>query len=182
MASAFVGFGDIGLRRTGYRRLAEAFAYLSTAIAKYRHYKAHVLPSCIRACAHRDYLKRTGTPVQVADLVSHDLIAGDRNRDIDMGLVAKGFATQDLHFALRSDDLIAQWASVKAGVGVGFMGDYLLRSEPSVQLLLPDLELPQFPMWLTVHRELQTSVRIRAVYDFLATKVEGSLQVRAKNF
>ena len=93
-----------------------------------------------------------------------------------------GFATQDLHFALRSDDLIAQWAAVKAGLGVGFMGDYLLRSEPSVQLLLPDLELPQFPMWLTVHRELQTSVRIRAVYDFLATKVEGSLQVRAKNF
>ena len=156
MASAFVGFGDIGLRRTGYRRLAEAFACLSTAIAKCRHYEAHVLPSCIRACAHRDYLKRTGTPVQVADLVSHDLIAGDRNRDIDMRLVAKGFATQDLHFALRS--------------------------EPSVQLLLPDLELPQFPMWLTVHRELQTSVRIRAVYDFLATKVEGSLQVRAKNF
>lgn len=136
----------------------------------------------IRACAHRDYLQRKGRPQQAADLVAHDLIAGDRNSDIDMGLGAQGFATQDLHFALRSDDLIAQWAAVKAGLGVGFMGDYLLRSEPSVQLLLPDLELPQFPMWLTVHRELQTSVRIRAVYDFLATKVGGSLQVRAKNF
>jgi DNA-binding transcriptional LysR family regulator len=78
---------------------------------------------------------------------------------------------KDLRFAFRSDDLIAQWAAVKAGLGVGFMADYLLRAEPSVQALLPSLQLPQFPMWLTVHRELQTSARIRAVYDLLATEV-----------
>jgi DNA-binding transcriptional LysR family regulator len=130
----------------------------------------------IRACAHRDYLQRKGMPQQAADLVAHDLIAGDHNSDIDMGFEALGFAIKDLRFALRSDDLIAQWAAVKAGLGVGFMADYLLRDEPSVQALLPTLQLPQFPMWLTVHRELQTSARIRAVYDFLAAEVGDSLQ------
>jgi DNA-binding transcriptional LysR family regulator len=135
----------------------------------------------IRACANHDYLQRKGKPQQAADLVAHDLIAGDSNSDIDMGLVAKGFAAQDLRFALRSDDLIAQWAAVKAGLGVGFMGHYLLRSEPTVQLLLLDLELPQFPMWLTVHRELQTSARIRAVYDFLATEVLECLKASPTN-
>jgi DNA-binding transcriptional LysR family regulator len=78
--------------------------------------------------------------------------------------------------------LIAQWAAVKAGLGVGFMGDYLLRGEPSVQALLPGLQLPQFPMWLTVHRELQTSARIRAVYDFLAAEVGNSLQALPEIF
>ena len=132
----------------------------------------------IQACAHIDYLQRKGTPQQAADLVAHDLIAGDRNSDIDMGFEALGFAIKDLRFALRSDDLIAQWAAVKAGLGVGFMGDYLLRAEPSVQDLIPALQLPQFPMWLTVHRELQTSARIRAVYDFLAAEVGDRLQGR----
>ena len=129
----------------------------------------------IQACAHSDYLQRKGTPMQAADLVSHDLIAGDHNSDIEMGFEAQGFAVKDLRFALRSDDLIAQWMAVKAGLGVGFMADYLLHSEPSVQALLPALELPQIPMWLTVHRELQTSTRIRAVYDFLAEQVGQSL-------
>jgi len=129
----------------------------------------------VQACAHIDYLQRKGRPQQAADLVAHDLIAGDRNSDIDMGLLAQGFASQDLRFALRSDDLNAQWAALKAGLGVGFMGDYLLRAEPSVQAVLPALELPQFPVWLTVHQELQTSARIRAVYDFLATQVAQSL-------
>ena len=129
----------------------------------------------VQACAHIDYLQRKGRPQQAADLVAHDLIAGDRNSDIDMGLLAQGFASQDLRFALRSDDLNAQWAALKAGLGVGFMGDYLLRAEPSVQAVLPALELPQFPVWLTVHQELQTSARIRAVYDFLATRVAQSL-------
>ena len=130
----------------------------------------------IQACAHIDYLQRKGTAVQAGDLREHELIAGDRTSDIDMGFEALGFDVKHLHFALRSDDLIAQWAAVKAGLGVGFMGDYLLRAEPSVQALLPALELPQFPVWLTVHQELQTSARIRAVYDFLATEVGGSLQ------
>jgi len=38
------------------------------------------------------------------------------------------------------------------------------------------LKLPEFPVWLTVHRELQTSARIRTVYDFLATQVAKTLQ------
>ena len=129
----------------------------------------------IQACAHSDYLQRKGTPMQAADLVSHDLIAGDHNSDVELGFEAQGFARQDLRFALRSDDLIAQWVAVKAGLGVGFMADYLLSAGPSVQTLLPELELPQFPMWLTVHRELQTSARIRAVYDFLAHEVAHTL-------
>jgi hypothetical protein len=37
-------------------------------------------------------------------------------------------------------------------------------------------------MWLTVHRELQTSARIRAVYDFLAAEVGNSLQALPEIF
>jgi DNA-binding transcriptional LysR family regulator len=130
----------------------------------------------IQACAHKDYLQNKGMPKQTIDLLTHDLIAGDQNREVDLGLEAQGFPVEDLKFAVRSDDLIAQWAAVKAGSGIGFMADYVVRDEPILAVVLPDLELPQYPVWLTVHRELQTSASIRAVYDFLATKVANSLQ------
>ena len=130
----------------------------------------------IQACAHSDYLKRKGIPEHAKDLLAHDLIAGDQNREVDLGFEAQGFPVKDLHFAFRSDDLIAQWAAVKAGSGIGFVPDYLVRNEPAVKPVLPLLEMPQFPVWLTVHRELQTSARIRAVYDFLARQVPLCLQ------
>ena len=38
------------------------------------------------------------------------------------------------------------------------------------------LAVPPLPMWITVHRELRTSARIRAVYDFLAHEVAQALQ------
>lgn len=41
--------------------------------------------------------------------------------------------------------------------------------------MLPQLALPTLPIWLTVHREIRTSARIRAVYDFLAEAVPQAL-------
>jgi hypothetical protein len=37
------------------------------------------------------------------------------------------------------------------------------------------IELPVFPVWLTVHRELRTSALMRAVFDFLADEVPQAL-------
>ena len=44
-------------------------------------------------------------------------------------------------------------------------------AEPSVQQALPDLEPITFPIWLTAHRELNTSRRVRMVFDLLATEL-----------
>jgi DNA-binding transcriptional LysR family regulator len=125
----------------------------------------------VQACASRSYLERKGAPTQASDLLRHDLVGGDSNTEIDAGFQAMGFAPAALRFALRTDDLNAQWAAVRAGLGVGFMGHYLIQSDAGVLPLLPALKLPSLPIWLTVHRELRTSARIRAVYDFLAAQL-----------
>ena len=52
---------------------------------------------------------------------------------------------------------------------------------PNITAVLPKLTLPVFPVWLTVHRELRTSARIRAVYDFLADEVGEALQKQPAN-
>ena len=78
-------------------------------------------------------------------------------------------------FAFRTDDLIAYWEAVRAGLGVGFLADYLARTDSQLVPLLPTLKIPPLPIWLTVHREIRTSRRIRAVYDFLAAAVPKAL-------
>jgi DNA-binding transcriptional LysR family regulator len=125
----------------------------------------------LSACAHRDYLRRHGTPRQPADLLQHALIGNDRNDDIQRGFAAMGYPAERTHFVLRTDDLIAYWGAVRAGAGIGFVADYLWRTDAEVVPLLPELPLPDLPIWLTVHREIRTSRRIRAVYDFLAAEV-----------
>lgn len=122
------------------------------------------------ACAHRDYLKRFGVPRQPQDLLRHHIIGGDRNDDIQRGFAARGVSlgAGPKPFVLCTDDLMAAWAAVQAGLGLGFAAHYLIRTDPEVQTVLPELKLPQLALWLTVHREIRTNKRVRAVYDFLA--------------
>jgi DNA-binding transcriptional LysR family regulator len=122
----------------------------------------------LRACAHQDYLRRRGIPRQPLDLLSHELIGGDRNEETLKGFAARGLSVDREHFAFRTDDLIVVWQAVRAGLGIGFVSEHLIRTEPAVVPLLPKLKIDPLPVWLAVHREVRTNKRIRAVYDFLA--------------
>jgi DNA-binding transcriptional LysR family regulator len=125
----------------------------------------------VSACAHPGYLARRGTPQQPADLLQHELVGNDRVQEIARGFAAMGHPVGPEQFALRTDDLIAYWAAVRAGLGIGFVASYLVRDDPLLVPVLPELPLPALPVWLVVHREIRTSRRIRAVMDFLAREL-----------
>jgi DNA-binding transcriptional LysR family regulator len=124
------------------------------------------------AFAHHSYLARRGTPRSGTELLTHDLIGGDTDLTILQGFAAMGYAIEREAFALRTDDLMAQWQALRAGLGVGFVASYLARTDPDVMpVLAGQLKVPALPMWLAVHREIRTSRRIRAVYDFLVASL-----------
>ncbi|MDP3347512.1 MAG: LysR family transcriptional regulator [Hydrogenophaga sp.] len=125
--------------------------------------------------AHRDYLRRRGTPRVPTDLLAHDLVGNDRNTDILRGFAAMGFPLQREDFAVRTDDLNAYQAAVTSGLGVGFLARYAVRENPELVPLLPMLDIPPLPMWLAVHREIRSNPRIRRVWDFLATALPQAL-------
>ena len=125
--------------------------------------------------ASRDYLSRRGTPKQPMDLIGHDLIGYDKGEDIVRGFRAAGQSISRETFAFRTDDLIVQWEAVRAGLGIGFYANYLARTDPDVLRILPTMALPELPMWLTVHREIRTNQRIRAVFDFLAAALPHAI-------
>ena len=129
----------------------------------------------VSACASRSYIRQRGAPVVPTDLLQHDLVGYDQNDEIIKGFAAMGYPMTHTRFALRTDDMIAYWQAIRAGLGVGFVADNMLRLHDDVVQVLPGLALPKLPMWLTVHREVRTSARIRAVYDFLAHAVPMAL-------
>ena len=125
----------------------------------------------IGAYAHRSYLQRAGTPREPSELLVHALIGSDKNEDIIRGFAAMGYLVKREHFSFRSDDLMAHWHAVRSGLGIGFIADYLARTDVDVVAVLPMLKIPALPIWLAVHREIRTSKRIRAVYDFLGDNI-----------
>lgn len=125
--------------------------------------------------AHAGYLQRRGTPRQPEQLLQHSLIGHDRDETIIRGFKHFGLALDKTSFGVRCDDFVAYWEMVRAGIGIGFVADYVARSDPAVQLLLPALKIPTLPLWLAVHRELRSNPCIGAVYDFLAEALPHAL-------
>lgn len=129
----------------------------------------------LNAYAHRSYLHRCGTPQRPEDLLRHELVGFDTSDAIVKGFEKGGISMERNRFVLRTDDMLAQAAAVRAGLGIGFTADYLFRGDTDVIALLPMLNIPPLPVWLAVHREIHTSQRIRAVYDFLGEALPAAL-------
>lgn len=129
----------------------------------------------LSAYAHSDYLRRRGVPKQPQDLLTHEVVGRDKDDSIIRGFAAFGYVVKKDRFALRTDDIMAYWGAVQAALGVGFVADFLARSDKLVLPVLPMLKIAPLPVWLTVHREIRTDLRIRAVYDFLAVALPKAL-------
>ena len=127
--------------------------------------KVSDIPLCV--CAARSYLDRCGRPLEPADLVDHALIGFDRSDEIIRGFAKYGIPVTRSSFRFRADNQIVLWEAVRAGNGIGLGQEPLAERDPLVEKLLPGLPLPTLPVWLAMHRDVRTSVRIRRVADFL---------------
>lgn len=128
----------------------------------------HIGDLPLTVCAHRSYLEARGTPQTPQDLMNHDLIGLDRSELIIAAARQMGFPLKREDFCIRSDSQTLLWELMKSGLGIGFAQTELVRATPGMVPILPQLTLPGLPLWLTTHRELFTSRRIRAIYDALA--------------
>ncbi len=124
--------------------------------------------SPIVACAHQSYLGARGTPQSPEQLVDHDLIGFDRSEMLLTAAKTMGFELSRDDFVVRTDSQTAVWELIKAGLGIGFAQRSLVRETPGLREILPMVTPPPLEVWLTTHRELFLSPRIRAIYDRLA--------------
>ncbi|MCG8669206.1 MAG: LysR family transcriptional regulator, partial [Pseudomonadales bacterium] len=61
----------------------------------------------------------------------------------------------------------------KQGLGIGVMPIDVGDAEPDVERVIPDHEAFKGEVWLVSHRELKMNRRVRTVFDFLVSELEG---------
>ena len=83
----------------------------------------------------------------------------------------RGIPLRPENFAIQPDSSMVTWEMVKSGHGFSLLPEVLGESEPIIEKVFPDLSSLQFPIWLVTHKELQTSPRIRTVFDFLTNQL-----------
>jgi len=87
------------------------------------------------------------------------------------GLNALGLNLAQRNFPIFTENYLVMWELVKHGLGIGVLDGNIGDAEPLVRRALPDLEPLMFPIWLVAHREVNTSRRIRVVFDLLAEEL-----------
>jgi DNA-binding transcriptional LysR family regulator len=113
------------------------------------------------------FLDRIGRPQTLGDLAEVDFVGFETATLMVEELNRRGLPITAENFKVSSNNGVVYLELVKASVGVGIMVDNFAWLEPGLELACPGFEPFEFPIWLVTHRELQTSRRIRLVYDFL---------------
>ncbi|WP_264211119.1 LysR family transcriptional regulator [Leisingera thetidis] len=123
--------------------------------------------------AAKTYLNRRGRPASYAELAAHDFVSfGDTDRMIGF-LGPMGIPVTADNFRIGSNSGLVAWELVRQGFGITPMSDEVAAAAPEVECLLPESGAITFPVWLTTHREVHTSRRIRLVFDLLAEFFSG---------
>lgn len=121
--------------------------------------------------ASESYLRTIGQPKSLDDLNRADFLGFANTEVLIKGLNALGLKLTKRNFPILCDSHLVQWALVKQGAGIGLITENVGAAEPSVQRVLPAMAPIIVPTWLATHRELNTSKRVRTVFDFLAAEL-----------
>ena len=116
------------------------------------------------------YLESIGNPQLPYDLRNAEFISIDSTGVYLKGLNALGLNLTERNFPIICENYLVMWEMVKRGLGIGVMDGLIGDREPLVRRAIPELGL-KFPMWLVAHREVNTSRRIRLVFDLLAEEL-----------
>lgn len=83
----------------------------------------------------------------------------------------RGLHISENHFVAISDNHSVHWQLVKAGLGIGIMMEHIGDADMEVVRACDDFEPYTGGLWLVAHRELRTSRRVKAVFDFLLAEL-----------
>ncbi len=123
--------------------------------------------AALGAFAHADYLARVGGRIDPARLCEYDWIGYDASDLLLRGFRQAGFALGREFFAFRCDNHVAGWQMAQAGLGIAFAPLAVAARCPAMRPVLPEVAIAPMPVWLTAHRELRQSARIRLVFEAL---------------
>ena len=118
--------------------------------------------------ASEAYLSRVGDLKTAEDLSRAAFIGFDDNEAYLQGLNARGLNLTAHNFPILSDNHLVLWEMTKQGAGIGVMITQVGDTERLVRRAVPWFAPFSYEVWLVAHREVNTSRRVRLVFDWLA--------------
>lgn len=118
--------------------------------------------------ASEGYISAFGEP-RVERLPQHVFIGYDRETLALRVLAELGVPLRREDFAVRTDDQPLQLALALEGVGIVALQRRIAERVGGLrEVMRAEFGLPDLPVWLVAHREVQYSARVRRVFDHLA--------------
>jgi DNA-binding transcriptional LysR family regulator len=127
----------------------------------------------MRLYATPRYIETHGTPLTIADLASHRLIAQHaRSHQVAAGAqLVQELLANDIPSTLTVNNYFGVLQAVLADLGIGVLPDYLTEDFADLVRVLPDVESSEVPVFLAYPEELRHSKRIAAFRDFVLEEI-----------
>lgn len=132
----------------------------------------HLTDIHFHLCASETYLKKNGTPKTVKELKDHVLIGYPEGvpppfADPNWLFRSAGVDMDSNPNLVMMNSLYGIYESVKAGVGIAALPDYLIHDNAKMTAILPSVTRKPVSMYFVYPEERKNSQRIAAFRDFL---------------
>jgi DNA-binding transcriptional LysR family regulator len=135
----------------------------------------HLMSLVWHICASPEYLKQHGVPQRAEDLDAHKLILfGNHHPPVDdiNWLADVGRRPGNPRRALLEvNSAYAMMMSIRSGLGIGALPDYVVAESPDLVQILPDLKGPKVDVFFVYPEELRNSKRVAVFRDFLLARL-----------
>lgn len=118
--------------------------------------------------AHRRYAERFGLPEAPEDLPGHRWIGFDRDAQGSRPIGVTPVPLRREQFSFRCDSGPTQIAALRAGIGIAGCHVNIARRDPDLIPVLEKAFTFNIEMWLAMHEDARSTLRIRLLFDFLA--------------
>lgn len=126
--------------------------------------------------ATEELVALNGAPRHESELDKYPLIGPDRNLTEIAFLEQQGYLCAAERMVIRTDDHLAQFAALRAGLGIGMCSSQLASRHGLVRVL-PKLVDFKVGVWIAMHQDLRRVRRIALVFDALAQSLSRFLKV-----
>ncbi len=124
-----------------------------------------------RLYATADYLNRAGNPLSKEDLSRVDFVDFEPSDRLRRRLNQLGLELQPENFKVVADDWMVSRELVKQGLGIGLLAEAVGDDDPLLERVPVDLPVISEDTWITVHRELEMTPRVHAVFNVLCKEL-----------
>ena len=116
--------------------------------------------------ASQNYLRKHGTPLQLADLEEHRLVGYVRDLLFAASLDYTAELLKSWQSAVAVSSAMGQTEVVRAGAGIGILHSFMARQDKQLVQVLAEHSLTR-SYWTVVHEDLRAIRRVAVVADFL---------------